>query len=86
MTLVGASVSCGSGDRVAPRGSRWTFRSAPSFRPENGGVDGRNEKKKRYALASLHRHRLRQVARLVDIGALEDGGVVGEQLDRDGVE
>ncbi len=31
---------------------------------------------------SLHRHRFREVARLIDIGAHEDSGVVGKQLDR----
>ena len=34
----------------------------------------------------LHRHALGQVAGLVDVGALDDRGVVGQQLDRDGVE
>ena len=34
----------------------------------------------------LHRHRLRQVAGLVDVGAAKDGGVVGEELKRDRVD
>ena len=33
----------------------------------------------------LHRHRLRQVPGLVDVGAAEDGRVVGEELKRDRV-
>ena len=33
----------------------------------------------------LHRHRLRQVPGLVDVGAAKDGGVVGEELKRDRV-
>ena len=37
------------------------------------------------AIYLFHRHALRQVARLVDIGALGDGGVVGEELHRDGI-
>src|SRR6266567_2426106 len=38
------------------------------------------------ARALLDRDALRQIAGLVDVGAFEDGGVVGEQLDRDRVE
>src|SRR5581483_2692281 len=38
------------------------------------------------AYALLHRYAFRQVARLVDVGAFEHRGVVGEELHRDGVE
>jgi hypothetical protein len=34
----------------------------------------------------LHRHALRQIARLVDIGAFGDGDVKGEELRRDRIE
>src|SRR5271167_2961625 len=34
----------------------------------------------------FYRYALCQVARLVDVGALEDGDVVGEELDRDCIE
>ena len=34
----------------------------------------------------LHRHRLRQIPWLVNVSALEHGDVVGQQLQRDGVE
>ena len=34
----------------------------------------------------LHRHRFRQVTRLVNVGALEHGNVIRQQLQRDGVE
>src|SRR5271166_3042940 len=34
----------------------------------------------------FYRYALRKVARLVDVGALEDGDVVGEELDRDCIE
>src|SRR5262245_48615850 len=37
-------------------------------------------------LMLLHRDALRQVAGLVDVGALGDGGVVGKELNGDGVE
>jgi hypothetical protein len=37
-------------------------------------------------LVLLHRDAFRQVARLVDVGAFEDGDVVSQQLDRDRVE
>src|SRR5437660_11845772 len=37
-------------------------------------------------LALLDRHTLGEVARLVDIGAFEDGDVVSQELDRDRVE
>src|SRR5215831_17126270 len=46
----------------------------------------------RYALLAITRHWLfhrdafREVSRWVDVGAFEDGGVVGEQLDRNCVE
>lgn len=33
-----------------------------------------------FTLGLFHRHRLRQVTRLVHIGALEHGHVVGQQL------
>ena len=37
-----------------------------------------------YAIGVLfHRHRLRQVPGLVDVGAAQDGRVVGEELERD---
>lgn len=40
-----------------------------------------------YPLTTLFdSHRLRQIAGLVDVGAFEHRGVVGEELDRDGVE
>jgi hypothetical protein len=32
------------------------------------------------AITSLHSHRFREISWLVDVGALEDGNVVGEQL------
>ena len=31
---------------------------------------------------SFHRHRLRQIARLIDVAAAHDGDVVGEELER----
>src|SRR6476646_1494219 len=34
----------------------------------------------------FHRHRLRQVARLVDVRAHDDGGVIGDELHRHGVD
>src|SRR3546814_10411618 len=34
----------------------------------------------------LHRDRFREVARLVDVGALQHGGVVGQELHRQAVE
>ena len=40
----------------------------------------------RRASALLDRHALGEIARLVDVGALGDGRVIGEQLHRDGIE
>src|SRR5712691_12403783 len=47
--------------------------------PETGG-------KALTQLPLLHRDALRQIARLVDVGAFEHRDVVGEELDRDRVE
>src|SRR5579885_1132736 len=37
-------------------------------------------------LRLFHRHALREIPRLVDVGALQDRDMIGEELQRDGVD
>ncbi len=62
---------CSTG--VSPFGAQVLARQGLSDRPDSSD-------------ASLHRHALREIPRLIDVGALEDGDVVGEKLQRDGVD
>ena len=66
-------------DAAAPCGRRPSPPPWPG-RPHCGARPARRRSR------SLHRHGLREVARLVDVGALEHGGVVGEELRRGGVD
>ena len=50
--------------------------------PEFGASHNMLRRDGRGVTGLFHRDRFRQVARLVDIGAHEHGGVIGEQLDR----
>ena len=55
----------------------WKKNNPKSTRPPEAGWPAEGA-----SGALLHGHRLRQIARLIDVGALEYRGVVGEQLHR----